>query len=153
MTDGVLFWGILIGAGRGGGTSASGGLFYQDETSEVAGTAGLTQGWSLSSARDCKTLLLVLWWNKMEGTAAGNFPHDGSQMQANRPHCDQCDQRRRKGYWPFGGKRVTQSELGSAMQPPDRLLPVRNGCSFSNLRNRCYYRLNPETSERVYSRI
>jgi hypothetical protein len=142
----------LIGAGRGGGTSASGGGFYQDETSEVAGTAGLTQDWSLSSARDCKTLLLVLWWNKMEGTAAGNFPHNGSQMQANRPHCDQCGQPPRKGYWPFGGERVTQSELGSAMQPPDSLLPVRNGCTLSNLRNRCHYRLNPETSERVYSR-
>ena len=74
LTDGVWFLGILVGAGRGGGTSASGGGFYQDETSEVAGTAGLTQDWSLSSARDCKTLLLVLWWNKMEGTAAGIFP-------------------------------------------------------------------------------
>jgi hypothetical protein len=29
-----------MGAGRGGGTSASGGLFYQDETSEVVGPLG-----------------------------------------------------------------------------------------------------------------
>jgi hypothetical protein len=60
-------------------------------------------------------------------------------------------------HWPFGEKRVTQSELGSVMQPPDSLLPVRNGCSppaqHINLRNRCHYRLNPETGERVYSRI
>jgi hypothetical protein len=113
----------------------------------------MRQDWSLASARDCKTLLPVLVVEQSGSTAAGNFPHDGSQMEGYRPHCDQCGQPRRKEYWPFGGKRVTQSELGSAMQPPDSLLPVRNGCSRSNLRNRCHYRLNPETSERVYSRI
>jgi hypothetical protein len=116
----------------------------------------LRQDWSLSSARDCKTLLLVPGVHLVEHRgrhSSGKFSPRRISDGWKAPHCDQCGQRRRKGYWPFGGKRVTQSELGSGMQPPDSLLPVRNGCSLSNLRNRCHYRLNFETSERVYSRI